>query len=653
MQISKVLSVKSILFLISLTFFVSSAHATTFQVITPRILLRDVPFSVKVSGVSPGSSCFLQLQKDGKSFFEKAIQANEQGECEWKDLSIGSVGVVHFRFKINARALHPRNIRVIPGWISLLPPLIAVLLAILTRQVILSLVAGVWIGATIIAGWAPFAGFLRTLDQYIINAYADRDHVYIICFSLLLGGMVGIISKSGGTLGLVEALRKFAKSARKVQFITWLMGVFIFFDDYANTLFVGTSMRPLADRFRVSREKLSYLIDTTAAPVANIALISTWIGFEVSIIGDIFNKLGIERDPYLTFLQSIPYRFYPIMALILPLILIMTRRDFGPMYRAEQRSRETGAVLAPEAVPLSDFESQDLMPLDHVTPRWPLAVVPIVSAILGILIGLLATGFAAVKVSGHMNPDFFDLLRDVLAEADSFRSLLWGAAFGCLVAGTLALRVARMTLQQVFDAWIAGMRAMFLAVIILGLAWAIGSVCGDILTADYLVHFLGPHLPIHWIPALTTLVSALISFATGSSWTTMGIVMPLVIPLVHIRALSEGVAHPEFFLIATISSVLAGATFGDHCSPISDTTILSSIFSGSDHIDHVRTQIPYALLAGMVGWVFGDWMTAYGFPWWGAVLIGALFMYGFIRLFGKEVPDAMVDDGSLSPPAKA
>ena len=653
MHILKAFSVKSILFFISVIFLIPSSHAVAYPVTTPRILLRNVPFSVKVGDVLPGSTCILQLRKDSAVIFEKTIQASQKGECEWKDLTVGSAGVVQFRFTIGGRAQRPRRVRVIPGWISLLPPLLAVFLAILTRQVILSLVAGVWIGATIISGWAPFAGFLRTLDRYIINAYADRDHVYIICFSLLLGGMVGIISRSGGTLGLVEALRKFARSARKVQFITWLMGVFIFFDDYANTLFVGTSMRPLADRFRVSREKLSYLIDTTAAPVANIALISTWIGFEVSIIGDIFHKLGIQRDPYLTFLQSIPYRFYPIMALILPLLLIVSRRDFGPMYRAERRSRKTGAVLAPEAVPLSDFESQDLMPLEHVKPRWPLAMVPIVGAILGILIGLLTTGYIAVKAGGGVHTDFFDLLRDVLAEADSFRSLLWGAAFGCLVAGTLALVVARMTLHQVFDAWIAGMRAMFLAVIILGLAWAIGSVCGDILTADYLVHFLGPHLPIHWIPALTTLVSALISFATGSSWTTMGIVMPLVIPLVHIRALSEGVAHPEFFLIATISSVLAGATFGDHCSPISDTTILSSIFSGSDHIDHVRTQIPYALLAGLVGWVFGDWLTAYGFPWWGAILIGTLFMYGFIRLFGKEVPDAMVDEPSSGPPVNA
>ncbi len=609
------------------------------RVEAPAILLKDVPARFRIAPVAQGTACRIEVRIETRVLYTARTRAGPSGACVFSEVIVPAFGLAIVIVQADARTIWTETLRVYPGWISLLPPFIAIVLSILLRQVVLAMIVGVWLGAWFVFDLHPITGFLRMLDRYIIGAYADENHVFIICFSLLLGGMVGIISRSGGTQGLVRVLERLARSSRSTQLATWLMGLAIFFDDYANTLFVGTSMRPLADRFRVSREKLSYLIDTTAAPVANIALISTWIGFEVSLIGDEFAKLQIARDPYLTFIESIPYRFYPIMALILPLWIILLRRDFGPMYRAELRARRTGLVLAENAVPITDFESSELMPKPGVRARWQLAVIPIVSAVLTILIGLIGSGYAAIPVAQRGALHGFTLIREVLAHADSYRSLLWGSAVGCLVAGVLALGWRILSLQETFAAWVNGMRSMFLAVIILGLAWSIGNVCADVQTAPYLIHFIGPWLSPYWIPALTTLVSALISFATGSSWATMSIVMPLVIPLIYHRTLAMASADQSFFLIATISSVLAGATFGDHCSPISDTTILSSIFSGADHIDHVRTQIPYALVAGTVAWVVGDIATAYGLPVWMSIPIGGGILGVAVRVFGRQVPE--------------
>lgn len=630
----------AVLIAVLLTPFLSlslAAEASTAETVkAPLVILSGIPFQFEVKGLNPNTPCTLQIISEGQIVLEKQAQTDDKGNCAFPDLKVQKLGAVEYRLIAGKEVSAKGSLHIIPAWFSLLPPLIAVVLSILSRQVVLALVIGIWLGVSILC-WNPLTGFLRFIDHYLINAYADADHVAIICFTLLLGGMVGIISRSGGTSGLVEVFQRLAKSSRSAQFTTWLLGLCIFFDDYANTLFVGTAMRPLTDRFRVSREKLSYLVDTTAAPIANLAFISTWIGFEVSLIGDAFQQLNLNRDPYLTFLASIPYRFYPLMALILPLWLILLKRDFGPMLHAERRAKMTGRVLSENAMPLADFEVAELLPEKNTKARWELSVIPIIALVISILAGLWFSGYLKVREASCMMPSGFELVRAVLAEADSYKSLLWGSALGCLIAGTMAMGLRTLTLQATFNAWVSGMRTMLLALLILGLAWTIGSVCADLQTANYLVHFLGPHLDPHWLPALTTLIAAGISFATGSSWATMSLVMPLVIPLVYFQ--TSGMEHHEqtFFLITTISSVLAGATFGDHCSPISDTTVLSSIFSGADHIDHVRTQLPYAIIAGIVAWTVGDIATAYGLPPWLAIISGAGLLGLIVWRFGKPI----------------
>ncbi|MEJ2343713.1 MAG: Na+/H+ antiporter NhaC family protein [Gemmatimonadales bacterium] len=239
------------------------------------------------------------------------------------------------------------ELRWLPGWVSLLPPLIAIVLAIALKEVVASLFFGVWLGALFFAGLNPLAAFWRTVDRFIVPALANSDHVSILVFSLLLGGMVGLMSRSGGTNGIVDTLRPLSTNPRRAQLATWLAGLAIFFDDYANTLLVGNTFRPITDRVHVSREKLAYIVDSTAAPVAAIVFVSTWVGYEISLIGDALAIAATQpglappvaadlasASPFTVFLHSIPYLFYPVLAIVMVGLLVISQRDFGPMLAA-------------------------------------------------------------------------------------------------------------------------------------------------------------------------------------------------------------------------------------------------------------------------------------------------------------------------------
>lgn len=638
MRKGSLVSAAAAILLASMSTLFASASADDISVSLPKIILAGVPFNVTVEGLSPKERCTLQIFVGSEKVAEQSATADEKGECQFAGLVVEQVGGAVFRFASDGQVFLREELKVIPAWLSLLPPIFAIGLSLLTRQVLMALFFGVWIGASLLC-FNPLAGFFRALDSYIIDALNDSDRITILCFTLLLGGMVGIISKGGGAQGLVQLLQKFVRSDRSAQFVSWLAGLVVFFDDYANSLFVGTAMRPLCDRFKVSREKLSYLVDTTSAPIASLAFVSTWIGFEVSLIGEAFQQVGIQRDPYLTFLASIPYRFYPLMAIALPLWLILLRRDFGPMHAAEVRARTKGLVMSENAVPLANYETQELAPHPNATPHWSVAVVPILTVIVTIVSGLYITGYINLLNSGEANTEFgFAFLQAILSHADSYKSLLWGSALGCVVAAAIVLGRKTLSVSDVSNALLAGMRSMFLAVVILALAWSIGKVCADLQTANYIVHFLSPHLDHRLLPFLTSVIAAGVSFATGSSWATMSLVMPLVIPLAHSLTVNMSPESQNFFIVTTVSSVLAGSIFGDHCSPISDTTILSSLFSGSDHIDHVRTQLPYAIAAGVMAWTVGDLATAFGLPVWLALTLGILGLGAIVWIFGKPVP---------------
>ena len=532
------------------------------------------------------------------------------------------------------------TIRVIPGWFSLLPPLAAILLALIFRQVLIALFAGIWLGSVFIYGNNPFTGFLYALSEYIVKAPANPERSAILIFSLTLGGMVGVISKMGGAQGIVRSLSKYASDARRGQIATWAMGILIFFDDYANTLIVGNTMRPLTDKLRISREKLAYLVDATAAPVANIAIISTWIGYELSLINDSFQTIGLHDNAYITFFKTIPYNFYPLFTLAFGFFIAWFNRDMFSMYKAESRAGKGEGLLKKDATPLADVNNPELMMKDGIRPRWYNGMIPIMTVILTTLVGLWFTGLSASQVTDTKHMGIIEYISLVIGNADSFSVLMWGAFTGSVVAIILAIRQKLLSLNEALNAWVGGIKSMVMAALILTLAWSIGNICTDLQTASYVIAKTEAILSPHLLPLLSFLIAGIIAFSTGTSWGTMAILTPIVIPLAYqLPALNPNIdaSLRSVIFLSSIASILAGATFGDHCSPISDTTILSSMASGSDHIDHVRTQLPYALIAAAISIVFGYLPAGFGIYGWESLIAGIIATILIIRFFGKKV----------------
>jgi Na+/H+ antiporter NhaC len=618
----------------------------------PSVVLAGVPFQVTVAaGAEPAA--YEIRSANGSVLASGTVEA--LGSATATGLVVASRAELPLAVRIGetTQELQPT---LTPGWFSLVPPLVAIAFALLFREVVTALFAGVWLGALAVAGFNPVAATWRVIDEFAVPALGDTDsgHVQIVIFSLLLGGMVGIISRNGGTVGIVEAVSPFARTARRGRIATWLAGLGVFFDDYANTLLVGNTMRPITDRLRISREKLAYLVDTTAAPVAAIVPVSTWVGYEISLIADGL-RIAAEQNPaasqdllalnpFSVFMETIPFRFYPLLALYFAALTAFTRRDFGPMATAERRASSGGGVFRPGARLMTDTSTHAMDAKPGVALGWWNAAIPVLTVVAVVLGGLWTTGRASTGAGAS--------LTDVLGAADPFVTLLWGSLAGCLVAIALSLGQRILTLGESIDAWLGGMRAMLLAMIILTLAWSLGAVTEAIGTAPYLSQILTGRVSLQLLPVIVFATAAAMSFATGTSWGTMAILLPLVVPLtVALGGYTDGGTDFQYtILLGTISSVLAGAIFGDHCSPISDTTVLSSMASGCDHMDHVRTQMPYALLVAAVGMALGDIGTAYGLPVWAALGVSMLLLWAFLRFWGTDV-DAETEGGRQSQPA--
>jgi len=523
------------------------------------------------------------------------------------------------------------------GWLSVIPPVLAIGMALLTRQVVVALLLGVYFGALIITG-NPGSAFLRVGDTYLVGALADDSHAAILMFSSILGGMVGVLSRSGATEGVVHWLTSRVAGRRGGQVSTVVMGTIIFFDDYANTLLVGSTMRPWTDRLKISREKLAYLVDSTAAPVATVAVISTWVGFEVGLIQEAMSRLSTDTNAYTFFLQTIPYSYYPLLTLLFVYLIAFTGRDFGPMRQAERRAYHEGLVLRPGARPASEAPKPD----DELAAGYGgqaasplLAGIPILSVILATALGIYFNGRQAALAAGTASPT----LRDVLNSADSFAVLTWAALIGATLAVVLVVASRRLTLMEALDGFMDGVKAMVIAVTILLLAWSLSAICDSLGTAHYLVEVSRPVLSARLLPMVVFILAAAVSFATGTSWGTMAILMPLVYPLGLHLPVDAGLpaATALHIHLAAVSAVLAGAVFGDHCSPISDTTILSSLASGSDHVDHVKTQMPYALTVAGISALFGYLPVGFGLSPWLSLGMGAVGVVLVVWRAGKTV----------------
>ncbi len=616
-------SKKILLYSIFIMFFLQTPFLFSEENITiefPNVILKNEP--IKISGLKG----------------DEIVYINSKNILNIKEYKFSKTGFVNIKIIKNGRIFEKRLL-VIPGIVSLLPPFIAIFLAFIFKDVIISLFLGIFSGAVILNNLSVWEGLLRTLDLYTINAIADKDRASIIVFTMMLGGMVGIINKSGGIKGIVNSLAKKIKSAETTQLYSWLLGILIFFDDYTNTLLVGNTMRPLTDRWKISREKLAYIVDSTAAPVASLAIISTWIGFEISLIGQSFKAYSINYDPYSIFLQSIPFRIYSIFTLFFVFLTFTLKKEFGPMLKAERRARK-GKVLRDGAIPLTDFETGILLPEKGVKERWYNGMIPILTVIVFTFAGLFYSGFLNYSKKGFTLSEVFsgNLIKNLgllISSANSFDVLLWGSFLGVVVAISLAVGQKLLTMKKALEAWFQGLKSMVIAIVILVLAWSLGVVIVKIGTADYLVNTLSTSLSYKLLPVLVFIISAVISFSTGTSWGTLSIMFPLVIPLAH----SLLIGNPDYkkFIILTISSILAGSVYGDHCSPISDTTIMSSMASSCDHLDHVRTQLPYASTVATITIFIGILPISFGVPYFISLSLGMLIIFSIIFFFGKKV----------------
>ncbi|MDT8394116.1 MAG: Na+/H+ antiporter NhaC family protein [Bacteroidales bacterium] len=603
----------------------------------PFIVVQHIPFDIEldIAGLPPGDTVLtiqvgdeakeVQLQ-DGKGSISHTLHKKSKLTIRHESMSV------------------QKPVRPIPLWMSILPPLIAILFALVFREVYSALFAGLLVGTTILhiyAGsniiLAVFEGIFTIADTYLLEAMLDRGHLSIIIFSMLIGAMVNLITRNGGMKGVVNLLSKYANSPRSGQFFTWLMGILIFFDDYANTLVVGNTMRPITDRLKISREKLAYLVDSTAAPIASIAFVTTWIGAELSYIQDGINMIGLEENAYMIFFNSLAYSFYPVFTLIFILFIIYRGVDYGPMLTAERKARIAENIEENKENSFSN-DINDLEVDDNIKARWYNAVIPVMVIILGTLAGLLTTGWdAAVWENDHIA--FGRKISETIGNADSYTALLWSSLSGVLVAIALTLGQRLLNLKKSIDSLINGFRTMLTAIIILVLAWSVALITEHMHTATFISNLmlemsLSPYL----VPAITFILSALVSFSTGSSWGTMAILYPLILPASWLISQNYGMDYATSMDIFynVVACVLTGSVLGDHCSPISDTTILSSLASSCNHIEHVRTQLPYALTVGIVAVFFGTLPAAYGISSFILFPLGLMLLYITQWVLGRK-----------------
>lgn len=532
------------------------------------------------------------------------------------------------------------------GIFTLIPPIVAILLAFITKNVVISLFIGVLSGGFILnlTGFNVFGALTQAFLDFInraLNSLSDPWNAGIVMQVLVIGGVINLVAKMGGAKAIAEALAKKAKTAKSAQLITWFLGICVFFDDYANSLIVGPIMRPVADKMKISRERLAFIIDATAAPIAGLAIISTWIGLEVSLISEGFESIGVEASGFGVFLQTIPYRFYNILILAFIVITIITLREFGPMRKAEISARKL-KDLTNEEIAVTSSHMDELEPKEGVKLSIWNAIVPIGALIISAIVAFYYSGYSsimagddiAIKAIVTNSPLSFKAILEVFAASDASIALLQSALFSTVVAIVMAVWKKIFTISEAIEVWIDGMKGLIITGVILILAWSLGSVIKELGAAEYLVEALNGAIPAFLLPSLIFILGAIISFSTGSAYGTMSILMPLAIPLAY-------KINPEMsFVIVSTSAVLTGAIFGDHCSPISDTTILSSMGAGCSHIDHVKTQMWYALFVAAITILFGYIPAGFGLPIYIVLPMSFVALFIGIMIFGKKVEEA-------------
>lgn len=483
------------------------------------------------------------------------------------------------------------------------PALAAIVLVLVLKDALVALLLGGLSGALVLHAAQPWQALPEFATRHIVGSFKSEWNVSALLFTLLMGGLIAVVEAGGGIRALAARFlgAPGAASARRVQGAAFGLGLACFFDGLANSMLVGRVFRPLFDRARVSRAMLAYIVDSTSAPVACLAFISTWIAFQLSLIRDGFAAVGRTANPYEIFLQSVPTNYYCWFTLLLVGIVVWRGWQIGPMRHA--------AVFSAPADGVADAGPQPSI------WRGALPIVFLIGAILG-----------GLYLDGAADPWPFSLRKaaDAFGAADAAQVLLVSSVLACLLAVFLhRRRTGEPSAGAVFG---AGMRDFLLPASILIGAWGLGSVMKELEAAAWLAGALHGNLPLWSLPALVFLLGSLISFCTGTSWGTMGVLMPLALPAT--LTLSAGLPEAESAALAAgvVGAVFSGAVFGDHCSPLSDTTIVAAISSGIETLEHTRTQLPYALLAAGTALVLGFLPDGLGLHPAAGLIAGAVFL---------------------------
>ena len=516
-------------------------------------------------------------------------------------------------------------------WFSVIPPLLAITLAVITTRLFLSL--GVAVGAGLFLAWGQQDFSLNTFFSEVVwfaravtisNDGIDLFNIWVILFVLFMMSMISVVIASGGIASVISLLSHLARGPRSTQFITAVMGTIIFIGDYSNAMLVGPTMRPITDRYKVSREKLAYIVDSTSAPIAGLAFVSTWIGYEVGLFNGVAENIGLDRDGYSMFFDALPFRFYCILTILFVLINTLSGRDYGMMRRAQKRARDTGDVSASDAKVMGGITADVGTESDRT--QILSAVIP-----LTLLFGLILGG---LWVDGKGSGSIFSLTawRDALSNANNVKILASAAITAFAAAIVCGAVFSKMSFSEIGRAVKEGLSGTLLPIGIILCAWGIKASCDKLMTGEFIASILSDVVSPLWFPALVFVVASLTSFATGTSWGTMAILIPTAIPVAYLLdSNSYGITT-----IICLGAVLDGAIFGDHCSPISDTTILSAIVSSCDPMHHVRTQMPYALTVAVIALLCGYLPAALGLPSVFGITIGIgviiLFFLGLSRL---------------------
>ncbi len=476
------------------------------------------------------------------------------------------------------------------GFWSVLPPLIAIVLAIKTRQVFLSLFFGIWIGWVVINDWNFFHGTLASIDA-LVDVFKDPGNTRTIMFSSLVGALIAYIQRSGGVDGFIRYINRFlhhmetkhqGNSRRLVQLMAWATGVAIFVESSINVLTVGTIFRPIFDRLKIPREKLAYIADSISAPTCILIPLNAWGAY---IMGLLLAQ-GLS-NPFKIMIQAYPLNFYPFLAMAAVLIVIITQKDIGPMKAAEKRTREQGKVIADNAVPMMSDEIVGLAKKENAPERARNMIIPILTMVLMMPVGLIYSGWQ--ELGDTTGWSIQKTIFEAIGHGSGSKAVLWAVLSALLVAAILYRSQKIFKLKELIDLLFKGVGGLIPLALLMMLAFAIGRLCRELGTGLYVAELSKSWLSPHFVPFIIFLVSCFIAFSTGTSWGTFAIMLAIAIPMAQTMQVS---------IPLTVGAVLGGGVFGDHCSPISDTTIISSMASASDHIDHVKTQLPYALIAG-------------------------------------------------------